>query len=200
MGTSEKQITTPSPAQPLGEDLLSLFSFLVTGQQPTQEAAPTGLGGRLGGLFGGTGRSPVDQTSAVAQGLNRVLTAPDLAPTGTALQEIIQRESGRNIADLRSRFGASGGTSLGTPAAVAESLFRAETGPRIAATLGELGLRGQQLDANKVLSLLQIIASLGARGIPQSRTEVLSKQSPFAEFISTLSGGAQGAASIISAV
>jgi hypothetical protein len=216
MGDDISQQRVGSPADELGQELLNLFTFFVTGrgpQAPTEgEAAPflealanTERFGvpltpeqraqleRGGGL---RPDAPINQTSLVAEALKRQLQGVDLAPTGEALQTIIQRQSERDVADLRARFGASGGTAFGTPAAVGESLFRAETGPRIAAALGELGLRGQALDAQRVLQLLSIIAQLSSRGVEQARTEVIVSQDPFARFLDTAAGGASAAADV----
>jgi hypothetical protein len=67
---------------------------------------------------------------------------------GAAVREILNRQSEKAVGDLRARYGASG-SGLGSNAQYAESNFRAEALPQIAAALGginqqERGLNLQQ--------------------------------------------------------
>src|SRR3972149_5710848 len=128
------------PAKPLGEDIVSMLRALIAG-----EGTPEGsLFGRI------SGRDPLGQTGDIMSGISRLLEPVNVAPTGEALQQIIQRDTERGAADLRSRFGAAGGVSLGTPAAYAESLFRAEAAPRAATAMGELGLKASGLETERI--------------------------------------------------
>jgi hypothetical protein len=55
-----------------------------------------------------------------------------------AVQKNLTDQMDLNRKDLRARFGASGGTSRGTPAAFAESQFDAQALPQLAQALGEV--------------------------------------------------------------
>lgn len=191
-------------ATPLGNDLAGLFRYLITGEAPGSTGVPAGTGGfymKHPGEYpqyqpGAT--SPTDQTSLIMGGINRLLSGVDLSGTGQALEQMIQQQTEQGVSDLRARFGASGGVSHGTPAAVGEARFRAEQAPKTALALGQLNLQKAQVEAGQILPLLQIIAALAGKGIPQATTVVQP------DFWSTLAGflpgAAQGTASIIKAV
>ncbi len=59
-----------------------------------------------------------------------------------AVSQQLQRKFDAGKADIRSRFGASGGTSRGTPAAYAEAQYNAENLPALGQALG--GIRQQE--------------------------------------------------------
>lgn len=166
--TKEVVATGGGPAKPLASDLTRALQALIAG-----EGTPEGsLFGRL------TQRDPFGITQNIIQGIEG-LDAP--ASMGQALQQIIQRDVDRQVADLRARFGAAGGTSLGTPGAVGEALFRSEAAPRFTTALGQLGLQQRGLELQGLLPLLQIAAQLGGFGIPQAREDVLVGPSKFSQ-------------------
>lgn len=67
------------------------------------------------------------------------------SPLGAALQQILSQQQNRDVGDLRSRYGMSGG-SRGTPSMQAESLYRSQALPQTAAALGQIDLQQQGLD------------------------------------------------------
>lgn len=142
------------------------------------------LRGSLSGNFGGQPTAgqrfdqadPLASTGGIARILQNIL-GEGAGTLGGSLSEMIRRESERNVGDLRARFGAGGGTSLGTPAAFAESLFRAETAPRTALGVGQL-----QLSA--LLPLLQLVGGLSERGIAPRQT--VAQPSAFSSFLGTI--------------
>jgi hypothetical protein len=77
------------------------------------------------------------------------------------LQQILQTQQTNDVNSLRSRFGAGGGTAFGTPAAYAESQYRAQAAPQITSAIGNLQLQ----------ALSPLLAQMGAltqRGTPQA--------------------------------
>jgi hypothetical protein len=80
---------------------------------------------------------------------------------GGALGQMLQTQQTNDIGALRSRFGVGGGTAFGTPAAYAESMYRAQAAPQAASQIGQL-----QLSA--LLPLLGITSGMAGRDIPQA--------------------------------
>ena len=127
----------------------------------------------LQGILGGSGgRSPVEQTTGIAQALNELIAGVDVRGSQSAIQQTIQQDSERQVANIRERFTAGGG-SRGTPSAVAEGLFRSNVTPRIATAVGDLELRSNQQRIQALLSFLQLIGGFAGRGVPQARTDVV---------------------------
>lgn len=186
MGFLKPDITTTEAgggaAKPLGEDFIS---FLTSGLQG-------GFGGR---------RSPGDQTSIIAQALNDLIGGGDIDSSGEreALQQTIQQDTARQVADLRERFTATGGSS-GTPAAVAEGLFRSNVTPKLATALGGLDFRNRQQASQERLSalipILQLFGGLSSRGIPQAFSQNIVTESPFVTGTQALAGLAQAGGSL----
>lgn len=141
------------------------------------------------------GTGAVDQTQGLAQALNAIVQGPDVTGTQSAVQEIIQRQSERDIADIRERFTAGGG-SRGTPSAVAEALFRSEVAPRLAAATGQLDLAASQQQIQALIPILQVLSQFAGRGVPQATPFVEVKEGP----LQTLAGLGQGAGSVISGI
>ncbi len=110
---------------------------------------------------------------------------------GGALGELIKMNQQQDIGNIRSRFGASGGMSLGTPAAYAESVYRAHAAPETATAIG--GLQLQALEP-----ILRSILSLSGIGIPQATTTVSTN--PWLSGLEGLAGAASGAGPLISAI
>lgn len=170
--------------------------------------SPQARGARGGRFRGGRGAAPrtgpldrvdqsdpLGQTQGIAGVINDILGGSQLDTT-QALQQQIQTDIDTGVADLRAGFGASGGTSLGTPASVGEAVFRSRAAPlKTIATEGLLRGR-QQLQLQTLLPILQLMASLSGRGIPQAQEEVLTSPNTFLQILEGLSGAAQGVGSI----
>src|SRR5882672_7584782 len=91
------------------------------------------------GTFGsGAGKgNPTSDTMGFTGVLNDILSQGG-GKFGGALGELIKMNQQQDIGNIRSRFGASGGMSLGTPAAYAESVYRAHAAPEAATAIGGL--------------------------------------------------------------
>ena len=139
------------------------------------------------------GGGAVDQTQGIAQALNDIISGPDVTGTQSAVQQIIQQQSGRDVADLRERFTAGGG-SQGTPSAVAEGLFRSELAPKLAAVTGQLDLAASQQQIQALSPILQVLSQFSGRGVSQATPFVQVKEGP----LQTIAGLAQGAGSAAS--
>lgn len=182
-------------------------------QQQFDPRSPQARRGGGGGFRGGQGiasrrtgpldrvdqSDPLGQTQGIAGVINDILGGSQLDTT-QALQQQIQTDIDTGVADLRAGFGASGGTSLGTPASVGEAIFRSRAAPlKTIATEGLLRGR-QQLQLQTLLPILQLIASLSGRGIPQAQEEVLTSPNDFLQILQGLSGAAQGAGSVLTGI
>ncbi len=136
------------------------------------------------------GGGAVDQTTGIAQALNDIISGPDVTGQQSAVQEIIRSQSGRDVADLRERFTAGGG-SRGTPSAVAEGLFRSELAPKLALATGQVDLAASQQQIQALIPILQVLSQFSGQGIPQATPFVQVKEGP----LQTLAGLGQGAGS-----
>ena len=135
---------------------------------------------------------PAGQTQGIAQALNDLVAGPDVSGTQSAVQEVIQRQSGRDVADLRERFTAGGG-SQGTPSAVAEGLFRSELAPKLAAATGQLDLAANQQRIQALLPLLQLMSGFAGKGVSQRTAGAVVKPG----IASDIAGLAQGVGEIV---
>lgn len=133
------------------------------------------------------GADPVGQTQGISGVISDLLSGGG-GNIGGSLAKLIQMHQTQDIGDLRARFGASGGVAFGTPAAYAESAYRAKAAPEAATAIGSL-----QLSA--IMPLLNMITQLSGKGIPQA--ENLVTPNPWLSGIEALSGGAQGAGAIL---
>lgn len=138
------------------------------------------------GSFGpaGTG-NPTGQTTGISGVLNDIL-AGGAGKLGGSLNSLIENKQQMDIGDLRARFGASGGMAFGTPAAYAEAQLRAKQGPEAATAIGGLQLSALQ-------PILQLIAQLSGKGIPQAESVVSTN--PWLSGFEALAGGVGGALS-----
>ena len=144
---------------------------------------------------GGPGRDPVGQTQGIMQALNELIAGVDVTGQQSAIQKTIQQSSERQVANIRERFTAGGG-SRGTPSAVAEGLFRSEVTPRIATAVGELDLRANQQRIQALLPFLQLLGGFAGRGVPQAREDIVI-QPGWLELLSGLTqGGGETAAAL----
>lgn len=166
MGTQTKEVGG-GPATGLANDFVK---FLQNGLNS----------GTFGGLTGATGAmnaNPYGSTTGIAGVLNDILSG-GAGQLGGSLQEMISKQGNRDADALRARFGASGGTAFGTPAAYAESLLRSETAPKLTQAIGGLQLSALQ-------PLLGLMAGLAGKGI--SQRETVQQPSGFANALSIAS-------------
>jgi len=144
-------------------------------------------GGTSKGIF--RSRSPVDQTTGIAQALNELIAGVDVSGPQAAIQQTIQQDTERQVANLRERF-TSGGGSQGTPSAVAEGLFRSNVTPKIATAVVDLDLRANRQRIEALLPFLQILSGFASRGVPQATTDTVVKPGLFEKFSSLFGSGA----------
>src|SRR5512134_403030 len=179
MGSKTREVGG-GPAVGLGEDWVRLLRsglFGSFGGQPT-----------AGDRFNQA--NPVGSTMGIAGFLDDLLSGGG-GRLGGALATNIENQNTRNIADLRSRFGAAGGQSFGTPAAYAESLYRAEAAPRAATAIG-----GLQLQA--LLPLLGLMGQTAGLGIPQRSVTI--EPGLLAQLLPGLAGAATGAGNLMQGI
>ena len=112
------------------------------------------------GTFGTGDANSMDH--GIGSVLNNLFSAGGGA-VGGSLADQISKETDRNAAALRARFGVNGGTSFGTGAQFAEGLLRSESAPKITSAIGNL-----QLSA--LSPILQTIFGLSQKGLPQAET------------------------------
>lgn len=161
----------------LADDLVSAFRSLLQGN----------YGGQPGPGQRYDAANPVKSTNDFLGSITDILS-PGGGRAGAGLTETINRQSGRDVADLRARYGAGGGMSFGTPAAYAESLYRAEAAPRAAVAVSQT-----QLSA--LLPLLNLMAQLAGRGVSQRSTTI---EPPAAlSWLQGLSGAASGTGDLL---
>lgn len=129
---------------------------------------------------------PVGQTAGIGGVINDILSG-GAGKLGGSLNELIKQQQKTDVGDLRARFGAAGGMAFGTPAATAEALYRAQAAPQAATQIGNL-----QLSA--ITPLLNIIAGLSGKGIPQAETAIYPN--PWLSGLEALGGAASGAGSL----
>jgi len=114
------------------------------------------------GSFGAgnpAGGDAVGQTAGIAGVLNDILSG-GAGNLGGSLSQLIQQDTSDQVNQLRSRFGASGGTAFGTGSQYAESVLRAKQAPQLANAIGNL-----QLGA--VMQLLGLTGQTANKGITQ---------------------------------
>lgn len=192
------------PATGLADSFVQILQNGLTGSFGPNAPTSTGPSQGGGGLFAGfnfpglsgqgnnqqfNNANPVASTTGVAGTLNDIL-AGGSGKLGGALGKLIQTQQTNDIAALRSRFGAGGGMSFGTPAAYAESVYRSQAAPQIATQTGALQLQ-------TLLPLLSMITQLSGKGIPQAET--FAGPSDFTQFANLLSGTTQGIGNILKA-
>ncbi len=128
------------------------------------------LRGSLFGNFGGQptagqrfdAANPVGSTQGIAGFLQNIL-GEGAGNLGGSLRDLITQQQTRDVGDIRSRFGASGGQAFGTPAAYGEARYRAEAAPQAAVATGGLQM-------NVIQQLLQQLGVLSGKGISQRQT------------------------------
>lgn len=122
------------------------------------------------GSFGGgtagqqTGAAnPMGDAAGIFGLMNSIINNPQ---ADASVQEMLTRDINRGRDDIRARFGASGGMGFGTPAAVAEGMYQAESAPRIAMAMDEMATN--RLGA--LLPIFNMAAQMAALGTPQAQT------------------------------
>lgn len=123
------------------------------------------------GLNSGTfGNGAVDSTKGIAGLLNDLL-AGGAGNVGGAMGDMIARQRGTDVANLRARFGSGGGTAFGTPGAYAESNYLAESAERLPVAIGQLQLQA-------LMPLLSSLNNATSLGTPQAQS--MLEQNPWA--------------------
>jgi len=164
--TKTKTVGGTKGGMALSNDFVSALSDLLNGggigaNQPAGSNAVGGVRGVYGDILsGGAGK------------------------VGGALADILGRQQTSDVANLRSRFGATGGMSFGTPAAYAESQYRSQAAPQIATAIG-----GLQLQA--LSPLLSAYLDVFNKNTPQAQT--IQQKTGLGQAISTV-GSLAGAA------
>lgn len=82
-------------------------------------------------------------------GINQPHSVIQDSAFSNAMQQILNQRHSEDVANLRARFGASGGASRGTPAQYAEAQLDAQQLPQIAAALGQIRQQESGLDLQK---------------------------------------------------
>jgi hypothetical protein len=157
-----------------------------------QQNALAGLKAERERVIGEFGSGPAGGVGGIAQALNDLVSGPDVTGIQSAVQEIIQKQSTRDVADLRERFTAGGG-SQGTPSAVAEGLFRSELAPKLASVTGQLDLAASQQQIQGLIPILQSLQGFASRGVSQRTAGAVVKPG----ILSDVAGLAQGVGEIV---
>lgn len=140
--------------------------------------------GMLQSLMNGGGVGPGGSPNAVGSTGNIMSVLSDIlsgggGKAGSAISQLISKQQERDVNALRSRFGVGGGTAFGTPAAFAESQYRAEAAPQI--TNAITGLQLQALGP-----ILQSIYGLSQKGIAQR--QLIQQKSGFGQVLDVFGG------------
>ena len=167
----------------LGEQIMAWLSSGLGGQFGTQGGTQGGVTQRQGptqqwdgrhmrstggsNSYGVPGTDPVGRTEGISSVLNSILS-PGGESAPQALEASMKNDFNDQVADLRARFTAGGGTSLGTPGAVSEGIARARFAPQATMAQETLRQNRQQIQLQAIMPLLQMLMGFGARGIPQA--------------------------------
>ena len=186
--------------QPSGDFAKVFTEFLqqlITGQ-PSQGTPDKVSTGPRGGTIPGTpAADPIDKTEGIMSTLQDLIGGGDITGQAESLQQIIQSDIERGSANLRERFTASGGgSSAGTPAAVAESLFRAEAVPRGALAVGQLESQNRDQMIRALLPILGLAGQFTGLGTPQASTFAFRTPSVAMQVADLARGGGSLAAGV----
>lgn len=110
------------------------------------------------GGMGTAGSPDAFGTTGGVFGILSELLSPGAGRPGASMSAMLSKQHERDVAGLRARYGAGGGVAFGTPAAHAESLYRAEAAPR-----ETQAITGLQLQA--LMPLLGQIGQFSQMGI-----------------------------------
>lgn len=154
------------------------------------------------GTPGGSSANPMAQTA----GANPLGTTNDIMSNiksllggdtpfggmGKSLTELIQSQQKEDLANIDAKYTASGaGSSAGTPAAVASSLYKANAAPQAALGMGNLSLQ-------TLMPLLQMISGTANKGISQATSDLVVSPDVMTQIAQGLSGLAAGGGSFLS--
>ena len=130
--------------------------------------------GLMTGVFGGPGGAGAN--AGVMGFLNDVM-GQGAGNLGGSLGKMLGMQQTQDVNSLRARLGSSGGMGFGTPAAYAESTYRAHAAPEAATAIGglQMGVLGP---------ILQMMSQFGQKGISQRQAVV--QPSDFSQVMSTL--------------
>lgn len=141
-----------------------------------------------GGMGSGGSPDAMGTTGGIA-GILQSILSPGAGKLGGNLMDILNKDTERGANALRSRFSAGGGTSLGTPAAYAEGLYRGEAASRNTSAIGDLqmGAIGQ---------LLPLLAGFAGKGVTQR--QLVQEPSTFGQIASVVAPIASAALPFLS--
>lgn len=152
MGYNERTVGG-GPARGLAKDFTGfLQDFITTGS----------FGGGTAGQQAGVA-NPMSDAANVFGLLNSIINNPQ---ADQAVQDQISKTQDRNVNQIRARFGTSGGSAFGSPAAFAENQYRAEATPQVAMAM-------DQMAQNRLASLMPFFTQamgISGMGIPQTQT------------------------------
>lgn len=150
------------PAVGLANDTVSSLQSLLNG----------------GGIGTAGSPNPMGSTGNIMKVLRDILSAGG-GDAGNAISQLINKSQDRAVQGLRARFGASGGAAFGTPAAFAESQYRAEAAPQTAQAISGLQM-------NAIQPLLNMILQLSGKGITQR--QIVQQKSPLEQGLGLVAG------------
>ena len=178
MGGSVKTVESGGGAAvPLANDFVGVLqNFLKTGK------------------FGVGADNAVGRSMGAFDTINQLVSGTDISGMGKSIESIIQGDVTRGAADLRERF--TGGTAAGTPAAVAESIYRAEAAPRAGVAIGQLDLQNKGQQAAFLSTIMNLIAAMSSKGISQAQTNAFWDPGMAANIASLLAAGGQSVAGV----
>lgn len=187
MGTNYKEVGG-GPATGLADSLVQLLQSglsgnFSTGGGGTRSGGPDGFGGQPSATDRFAQADPMGRTQGVMGWLNDIL-AGGAGKLGGSINDLFQKQTTRDVGDIRARYGASGGMSLGTPGATAEALYRSDAAPKGALAIGNL-------QSSILMPLLQMAMGLAGKGISQRST--VASPSVGSQILSTV-GQVAGAA------
>lgn len=137
MGINYKTVGGSQGGKELSSDFIDSLSKILNGPNATGQLAGAGA------MTSGTG---------ALSALSDILSSGG-GKVGGGLAQLLSKSQERNVNNLRARFGAQGGSAFGTPAAVAESAYRAEAAPQIATQVGSLQLQALSPFINALMGI-----------------------------------------------
>ncbi len=140
---------------------------------------------------------PIDRTQGIGNVIQDLISGPDISGMEDSLSKLIQTQKGRDVAELRERYTAApGGTSKGTPAAVSESIYRADVAPKEAMAIGDLRMQAMQQQLAALMPLLQLAGGFTGLGTPQASTYAFQQPSSLQQWADLFSGASEVGGSI----
>lgn len=165
MGTKTKEVGG-GPATGLANDFTKWL----------QAGLTSGTFGGGTAAYGANNANPVANTAGISGVLNDILAGGG-GNIGGSLAELISKDTERQAAALRARFGAGGGTGYGSGASLAEAQLRSESAPKLTAAVGQLQLQA-------LAPILSALLGISGKGI--SQREVVATPSTGAQILGTV--------------